>query len=155
MILGKTHHKAIYVDIGGEVVPHSHEAALKRIMAGSDTSDGTVNASGHRDAGISSLGEDKYFDNFFKDLNQCKAGGGCKGLRFVWGDGMEVLGKGLERLYNGKVWPSDGLVFLLSTLRLIQNCEMLTLVGLLILLDLLQYHYMPRNQDRKIYFDVE
>jgi hypothetical protein len=86
-------------------------------MAGASNFNGTVNASGLRDAGISILREEKYFDDFFNDWNQCKAGGGFKGLKLVWGEGMEELGKGWEKLCKGEVGPDEGLVFSLGNGR--------------------------------------
>jgi hypothetical protein len=60
------------------------------------------------------FGEEKYFEDFLKEWKQCKAGGGFKGLKLVWGSGMGDVGKGWEKLYRGEVGPDEGLVFTLD-----------------------------------------
>lgn len=112
--LKKTYKNVIFVSVGGEVVPDDPEKALRRYMAGISNFDGAVNASGLRDAGISILGEEKYFDDFYKDWNQCKDSGGFKGLKLVWGEGMEQLGNAWEKLCEDKVGADEGLVFSLG-----------------------------------------
>lgn len=103
--------------IGGEVTPDSPEEATAKFMASTKAASGAVpmlNASTVRSQAVNILGEQKYFDELGKELSAFKEQGGVKGVRLVWGHGMEDLGKAWERLCEGKVGPDENLVFDLS-----------------------------------------
>lgn len=72
-----------------------------------------MNAGGVRTAAFEFLGEDGYFDAVAEQWEGCKARGVVEGLKLVWGEGMEELGRGWERLGAGEVGPDEGLLFVL------------------------------------------
>jgi len=61
------------------------------------------------------LGERKYFEGFLKEWNLLKERGGVKGLRLIWGEGMDDAAKGWKRLCGGEVGPDEGLLYELKT----------------------------------------
>jgi hypothetical protein len=115
--LKENYENVMLLRVGGEVVPDNPEKALEKVMELGKTATPILNASGLRDAAITILGEERYFNDFYRDWNQCKAGGVVKGLKLVWGEGMKELGNGWERLYKGEVEPDEGLVFALGNDR--------------------------------------
>lgn len=70
-----------------------------------------ANASGIRDLAMGMLGEKAYFEEFGREWEGFKRGGGVDGLEVEWGEGMEGVGEGWERLVAGTVGPRKGLVF--------------------------------------------
>jgi len=70
-----------------------------------------VNASGLRDEAMDILGMKEYFEDVAKACQAYKDALKKTPLELVWGDGMEVLGKGWERLCLEDVRPNEGLVF--------------------------------------------
>ncbi|KAH7356762.1 hypothetical protein BKA65DRAFT_214418 [Rhexocercosporidium sp. MPI-PUGE-AT-0058] len=113
----QTHKDVVQLSIGGEVAAISPEQAtasfLIRHKSSSDAKP-TINTSAIKDQAIEILGEQKYFDEFGRDYALFKEQGTVKGLRLVWGDGIDAVGKGWERLCKGEVGPDEGLVFNLS-----------------------------------------
>lgn len=55
--------------------------------------------------------EKKYFQDVLKEWNLSTDGGAVKGLRLVWGDSMDDVGKGREKLDKGEVGADEGLAF--------------------------------------------
>ncbi|KAG0652107.1 hypothetical protein D0Z07_1038 [Hyphodiscus hymeniophilus] len=109
--LKQSYEDVLWVGVGGEVVPDSPEKVTEKFMAGMTSSMIQVNASGMRTQAMVALGEKEYFEDFLKHWTGFKMAGGFKGLRLVWGEGMEAVGKGWEKLCKGEVGPDEGLVF--------------------------------------------
>lgn len=97
-----------FVAVGGEVkIQHPDEAA-KRFK--SFASIIMTNASLLREKGIE-IGGQAYFDQFMKDWNDVKRSGGIPGITLKWGEGMEALADGWDKLAKDEVPASTGLVF--------------------------------------------
>ena len=109
--LKQSHPNTMWIGVGGEVVADSPETTMQKFMASIGGSRIQVNASGMRTQGMEVLGEKEYFEKFLKEWKDFKKAGGFKGLHLVWGEGMESVGKGWEKLYKGEVGPDEGLVF--------------------------------------------
>ncbi|KAI1283550.1 hypothetical protein F5Y07DRAFT_155853 [Xylaria sp. FL0933] len=69
-----------------------------------------VNAGDMRRRAIARVGEAAYWDEEARSYEGFRRDG-IKGLRMVWGEGMEDVIKGWERLAKGEVLPSEGLVY--------------------------------------------
>jgi hypothetical protein len=123
----KPHIKSITaIGIGDEPAAVAPDEMIEKLTAGAQIIPHFMDAGAVRAAGISILGEDGYFDAFFKDWNQCKAQGVVKGLELVWGEGMEDVGRGWGKLCRGQVRATEGLVFKLpveSVGKLQWKCE--------------------------------
>jgi hypothetical protein len=57
------------------------------------------------------LGEKRYLEELLRDYLAFKESGLVKRLHLVWGEGMEDVGKGWEKLCKGEVKSDQGLVF--------------------------------------------
>ncbi|KAK0107215.1 hypothetical protein ONS95_003917 [Cadophora gregata] len=112
--LNATYKDVVQLGIGDECVSVTPEQAtasfLARHKAGGDAKP-TINASAIKDQAMGILGEQKYYDEFWKKYRAFKEQGAVQGLRLVWGNGMDDVGKGWESLYKGEVGPDEGLVF--------------------------------------------
>ena len=117
-ILKQTYKNVIYLGIGGEVVADTPEKTTEKFMARVTSMMIQVNASGLRSQAMKILGEKKYFEDFLKEWKLHKERGGFHGLRLVWGEGMEAVGKGWEKIYKGEVGPDEGMVFALNGKKL-------------------------------------
>lgn len=115
--LQRTIQNVILISIGGEVLPDDSakttEKYMKRVQSSLTTAQ--VNASGIRDAVIGLLGEKEYFTSAAKAWDEYKKTLPATGMRLIWGEGMQELGNGWEKLCRGEVGPEDGLVFDLRT----------------------------------------
>ena len=102
-----------YIAVGGEVVPLSPQETIARFTAAAQSGmvDARVNASDLRDSGIKAIGRKAFFEGAAKDWKQYKAKGMAKGSTLIWGEGMEDLGKGWDKLCKGEVAAGEGLVF--------------------------------------------
>lgn len=109
--LKQTYKNVMWLGVGGEVVPDSPEKTMEKFVAGMTSGMIQINASGLRTQAMKVSGEKKYFEEFLKEWTSFKKGGGFRGLRLVWGEGMEAVGKGWEKLCKGEVGPDAGLVF--------------------------------------------
>jgi hypothetical protein len=112
--LKETHKNILWMGIGREVVADSPKKTTEKLAASMTTSMIQINASALRTQSMKILGEKEYFEGFLKEWTSLKKAGGFHGLRLVWGDGMEAVGKGWEKLYQGEVGPDEGLVFTLN-----------------------------------------
>ncbi|KAL2073275.1 hypothetical protein VTL71DRAFT_10599 [Oculimacula yallundae] len=117
----QTHKDVAQLGIGGEVAAISPEQATAAIMArykaGGDAKP-NMNASAVMDQALKLVGEQKYFDDYRREFVAFMERGAVKGLRLVWGQGMDDVGKGWQRLCKGDVGPDEGLVFNLGGKRL-------------------------------------
>ena len=118
-----THLKKDYANVhliavGGEVVPDSPQNTLQKFMAANQSRviDARVNASDLRDAGIKAIGKKPFFEGAVKDWEQYRAGGMAKGSKVVWGEGMQELGKGWDKLCKQDFGAGEGLVFSLTNI---------------------------------------
>lgn len=115
--LSQSHKDVVQLGIGGEVAAISPEQATTLIIArmkGGGNAKPTINASAIKHQATQIVGEQQYFDDFWREFAAFKEQGAVKGLRLFWGHGMDDVGKGWERLYKGEVGPDEGLVFDLS-----------------------------------------
>jgi hypothetical protein len=108
--------KVLLISVGGEVVADSPEKTTKKFM--SRMAPGLagiqklqVNASILRIQAMDILGERQYFEGFLKEWNLFKERGGIKGLRLIWGEGMDDVATGWKRLCSGEVGPDEGLLY--------------------------------------------
>ncbi|KAI0205269.1 hypothetical protein F4808DRAFT_411113 [Astrocystis sublimbata] len=69
-----------------------------------------VNADDMRRRAMKAVGEERYWSEEAKSWEHFREQG-VKGLSFTWGEGMEAVIEGWDRLASGKVLPSEGLVF--------------------------------------------
>lgn len=97
--------------VGGEVVAVSPEVMMQKFVQIMQTERIQINASGMRSQALEKIGGKRYFEEVLKEWNKWKDEGGVKGLKLVWGEGMDDVGKGWEKLYKGEVGPDEGLVF--------------------------------------------
>jgi hypothetical protein len=74
----------------------------------------SINASGLRSQAYEAIGARKYFEEAEAAWKSWKASGLVKGLKLVWEEGIEDVGKGWDRLCKGYVPAEEGLVFLLN-----------------------------------------
>ncbi|RDL38034.1 Uncharacterized protein BP5553_05467 [Venustampulla echinocandica] len=114
--LRKTH-KLVQLRVGGEVVADSPERATQRFLASMQSSAGLsrqLNASVLRSQALDIMGSKRYFAEFEQEWDLCKKQGVVKGLRLIWGESMDDVGRGWERLCRGDVGPDEGLVFELN-----------------------------------------
>jgi hypothetical protein len=111
--LRKSSNNVVQVQIAGEFKTESPDEATARFLARKKVEGYkvVVNASKMRTQAIERVGEQSYYDEFAKVWNSVKKGGYIKGMRLVWGEGMEDVGRGWEKLYKGQVGPEEGLVF--------------------------------------------
>jgi len=112
--LSKTHSNFIQISIGGELGPVSNaEANAKAAARRAPTSwkKQMVNASFLRTQAHEAIGAKRYTEESDAEWNSWKASGLVRGLKLVWGEGMEEVGKGWDRLAKGDVSPAEGLIF--------------------------------------------
>jgi hypothetical protein len=60
------------------------------------------------------MGEQRYSEELLRDYWSFKEQGLVEGLHMVWGEGMEDVGKGWEKLCKGQLGSDQGLVFSLD-----------------------------------------
>jgi hypothetical protein len=106
--------KVVQLTVRGEVVPDSPEKATEKFLARTKKDATVFNASKARDQVLEVLGEKRYLEGLLNDWSLFKERGLVKGLHIVWGEGMEDVRKGWERLCKGMVGSAQGLVFLLD-----------------------------------------
>ena len=112
--LKQTQENVIVLGIGGEVVADNPEKAAEKLTSRGQSHQAWVNASGLRDGAMKLLGEKKYTEDFLRDWESCKEEGFVKGIKLIWGEGMEDVGRGWTKLCKGEVGADEGLVFKLS-----------------------------------------
>ena len=115
--LKKDHTNVHFIVAAGEVLPDSPQKTIEKFMAveQSGVIDARVNASDIRDAGMKAIGKKAYFEGATKDWEEYREVIMAKGLKLIWGEGMEELGKGWEKLCKGEVHADEGLVYSLKT----------------------------------------
>lgn len=69
-----------------------------------------VNADDMRRRAMKTLGEEKYWAEEGRSWEQFREQG-IKGLGLSWGEGMQGVINGWDRLARGEVLPSEGLVY--------------------------------------------
>ena len=111
--LRKSFSDVVQIQVAGEFKTESPEEATARFLARKKVEGykAVINASKMRTQAMDKIGDQRYYDDFAKVWNSVKKGGYIKGMRVVWGEGMEDLGRGWEKLYKGQVGPDEGLVF--------------------------------------------
>ncbi|KIM94450.1 hypothetical protein OIDMADRAFT_149480 [Oidiodendron maius Zn] len=118
--LRQSYKNVALLGVGVEVVADSPEKTTEKILSNLRTPNlkTQVNASEMRSQAMKIMGEKSYFKDFWEEWNLCKEGGVVKGLRLVWGQGMDDLAKAWETLYKGEFGPDEGFVFDLSAERI-------------------------------------
>jgi hypothetical protein len=109
--LRQSHVNIVQLTVAGEVVPDSPEKATEKFLARTKKAAIVSNASRARDQALKVLGEKRYFEELLKDWWSFKERGLVNGLHMVWGEGIEDVGKGWEKLWSGGVGSDQGLVF--------------------------------------------
>lgn len=112
--LRHTHEHVVQLIVGGEVVKDNPETATAKFLARTKNAAVVFNASR---AGVQAkevLGEKRYLDELLGDYLAFKESGLVKRLNLVWGEGMEDVGKGWEKLCKSEVKSDQGLVFSLD-----------------------------------------
>lgn len=111
--LRKSYNDVVQLQAAGEFKTASPEEATAGFLARKKVEGykAVINASKMRTQAIERIGEPKYYDDFAKVWDSVKKGGYIRGMRLVWGEGMEDLGRGWGKLYKGQVGPDEGLVF--------------------------------------------
>ncbi|KAH8685567.1 hypothetical protein BGZ60DRAFT_426056 [Tricladium varicosporioides] len=106
----------VQIGVGGEVVADSPEVTLQKLkMSQTKTPQRKqVDASSVRTQAMEITGRKKYFEDFLQEWESVKENGFVKGVRLVWGESMEDVGKGWDRLCRGEVGPDEGLVYMLD-----------------------------------------
>lgn len=96
--------------VGGDNRPATAERLMK---ASGERGEGCqVNADALREKGIA-VGGQKYFEDFEKAWNDFVQQGAIKGMKLVWGEGMEGWAKGWEAFCKDEVRGDEGMVFTL------------------------------------------
>ena len=118
--LRQSYKNAALLGVGVEVVADSPEKTTEKFLSNLRTPSlkTPVNASEMRSQAMRIMGEKSYFKDFWEEWNLCKEGGVVKGLRLVWGQGMDDLAKAWETLYKGEFRRDEGFVFDLSAERI-------------------------------------
>ncbi|KAH6674553.1 hypothetical protein B0J14DRAFT_653851 [Halenospora varia] len=106
----------VQIGVGGEVVADSPEVTLQKLMMSRTKTPQRkqVDASSMRIQAMEVAGRKKYFEDFLKEWESAKENGLVKGVRLGWGESMEDVGKGWDRLCRGEVGPDEGLVYMLD-----------------------------------------
>ena len=112
--LRKSHDNVVQLIVAGDNVPDSPEKATERFLARTKSGAVVFNASKARDQAINVVGERRYLEEFLKEFWLFKERGLVKGLHMIWGEGMEDVGRGWEKLCKGEVKSDHGLVFSLD-----------------------------------------
>ncbi|KAF2033283.1 hypothetical protein EK21DRAFT_86395 [Setomelanomma holmii] len=108
-VLSTSHIPFQLVTIGGEVKVQDPEAARKRLASLQTLN--IVHASLLREKGIE-IGGEKYFDEFYKAFDEFK--GKVRGMRLVWGEGLEGWRDGWEAFCRDEIRANTGLVYRVS-----------------------------------------
>jgi hypothetical protein len=111
--LKNNYSNVVQIQIAGETKAQTPEEATAGFLARKKVKGykGVINASAIRSQAMDQIGEQRFYDDFAKLWDSVKTGGYIKGMRLVWGEGMEDLGRGWEKLCKGEVGPNEGLVF--------------------------------------------
>jgi hypothetical protein len=116
--LSKNHPDFIQISIGGELGPLSNTEANAKVAQRRAGAAGwkkqNINASFLRSQAYEAIGAKRYTEEADAEWKSWKAKGVVPGLELVWGEGMEEVGKGWDRLAKGDVSPAEGLVFSLD-----------------------------------------
>lgn len=114
--LRETYKDVVQIQVAGETKPQTPEEATAGFLARrkAEGYKALINASAMRTQAMEKNGEQRYYDDFAKVWDLVKKGSYIQGMQLVWGEGMEDLGRGWERLCKGEVGPDEGLVFSLA-----------------------------------------
>ncbi|KAF8850639.1 hypothetical protein BDZ45DRAFT_769495 [Acephala macrosclerotiorum] len=112
--LRQSHENVVQLIVAGEVVKETPEEALEKFKARAKTGATVFNASAARVQAINVLDEKRYSEELLKGWAIFKELGLVKGLTMIWGEGMEDVRKGWEKLCKGDVKSDQGLVFCLE-----------------------------------------
>ncbi|KAI1855425.1 hypothetical protein JX266_000290 [Neoarthrinium moseri] len=105
----RTHNNFLMIGVGSEISESSQEDALKALTAKGSSAIG-INANDMRIRAMEKVGEKKYFDNLAAAWDSFKKVG-IKGLKITWGDNMEDVKKGWDKLCRGEATPEEGLAY--------------------------------------------
>jgi hypothetical protein len=112
--LRKTYNDVVQLQVAGEFKTQTPEEATAGFLARMKKVEGykaLINACALRTQAMDKTGERKYYEDFMKVWDSVEKGGYINGMRLVWGEGMEDLGRGWEKLSKGEASPDEGLVF--------------------------------------------
>ncbi|KAI1814513.1 hypothetical protein GGS20DRAFT_405661 [Poronia punctata] len=103
--------KSLYVGVGSEIIdPATRAARFAAMQAPPPFKTVRVNADDMGRRAIKQIGEEKYWAEISQSWERLRKEG-IKGFGLTWGQGMEDLAKGWDRLARGDVLPSEGLAF--------------------------------------------
>lgn len=106
--------EVVQLIVAGEAVSESPEKATERFLARGKSGASGFNASATRDKALKVVGEKLFLEEFRKDWLSFKERGLVKGTDMIWGEGMEDVGRGWEKLCKSEVGANQGLVFSLD-----------------------------------------
>ncbi|KAI1749742.1 hypothetical protein F4782DRAFT_293939 [Xylaria castorea] len=103
--------KFLFVGVGSEVLdPSAVSQVAARARQAPPYPATRVNADDMRRRAIEKLGEERYWAEEGRSWEQFRDRG-IQGLGVSWGEGMQDVVKGWDRLARGEVLPSEGLVY--------------------------------------------
>jgi len=101
----------LYVGIGSEIIdPSTAGARMAAQQQQPPFKMVRVNADDMRRRAIKKVGEQKYWAEEAESWDELRKEG-VKGFGVTWGEGMDALAKGWDRLARGDVLPSEGLAY--------------------------------------------
>ncbi|KAI8945921.1 hypothetical protein F4801DRAFT_97848 [Xylaria longipes] len=103
--------KLLFVGVGSGILDPSAVAQVAALSQQTPPYPATrVNADDMRRRAMKTLGEEEYWAEEGRSWEQFRDQG-IKGLGVTWGEGMQDVVKGWDRLARGEVLPSEGLVY--------------------------------------------
>ncbi|KAH8166690.1 hypothetical protein CIB48_g1528 [Xylaria polymorpha] len=103
--------KFLFVGVGSSILdPSAVEQMAARSQQAPPYAATRVNADDMRRRAMKTLGEEKYWAEEGRSWEQFREQG-IKGLGLSWGEGMQGVINGWDRLARGEVLPSEGLVY--------------------------------------------
>jgi hypothetical protein len=112
--LRQRHGNVVQLIVAGEVVVETPEKATERFAARTARGATVFNASVARAKAVDVVGEKRYNRELLEEWTIFKERGLINGLNMVWGNGMDDVGQGWEKLCRGEVKANEGLVFSLE-----------------------------------------
>ncbi|KAI0126063.1 hypothetical protein BJ170DRAFT_685306 [Xylariales sp. AK1849] len=100
------------IGVGNEIEEATQDEVLKSFAAKAGSKAVSVNADDMRNRAIEKVGEKRYFDDLEAEWDAYKKAG-IKGFKVTWGDSMEDVKQGWDKLCKGEATPDVGLVYVL------------------------------------------
>ena len=100
----------LYLGVGSEITEGFGADAAEQMNATAATGQVTVNADDMLRRAIEKVGPRAFYEGLDASWQRFKSAG-IEGLKFRWGEGMEDVIKGWDRLARGEVGSDEGLIF--------------------------------------------